>query len=52
MSITDFFESFLGSSSSSFMVELFACVLLLVIVDLIVKFILGTFSYMFTFRGR
>lgn len=52
MSLSDLFGSYIGSSSSSFILEIFGSVLLLVVIDVLLRFVLGTISSFFTFRGK
>lgn len=51
MTITGFFQQFVGSSVP-FVTEIFGAVLLLIVVDVALRFVLGTISSFFTFRGR
>lgn len=51
MSIVEFFQIFVGSSTP-FIAEVFGAALMLVVVYTAFNFVLGTISSFFTFRGR
>lgn len=51
MTIVSFFEQFVGSSTP-FIAEIFGAVFMLVVIDVSLRFVLGTISSFFTFRGR
>lgn len=51
MSIVEFFQTFVGSSTL-FIAEIFGASLMLIVVYTAFSFVLGTISSFFTFRGR
>lgn len=51
MTIVEFFQTFVGSSTP-FISEIFGAALMLVVVYTAFSFVLGSISSIFTFRGR